>query len=256
MKAFPIPHLENNAFLYGDLPASFQLPSTEAPKTQNPPKDSAQAHTKEPQQTATKAETALEDRVEADSQSTRCSSHSADEPKLTALPYERNLLAECKKLRANVNAMKRKHSLEDCKSRSSSPILAASKADSTPGQGKGHGGMTRFSLEDGFKSGKRTNSRRKETDEQETAPNLLIAACVPPLTIQSKGNKENSEAKKAVRRSLSRGERTTFSGVKPNVGYLKDVYSVIEQHARHCQDLKKDLRRLKSEFEENLSRVR
>lgn len=248
MKAFPIPHLENNAFLYGDLPPSFQLPRTDPPHTETvlqPEEKIQEAKGKEAQEVA-RLKTTPEDQMETvQTQTTRCSSQSSDRSK----PYERNLLAECKQLMAHVNAMKHRPALVDCKSRSSSPLPTASRPVSTPVQHKEQGGMTRFSLEDGFKSCSRSNSRRKETDEQESAS-------IPAPTTLSKGNKENTEAKKQVRRSLSRGEKTSFSAAKPNLGYLKDVYTVIEQHARHCLDLKKDLRRLKSEFQENLSRIR
>ena len=254
MKAFPIPHLENNAFLYADLPPSFQLTKAEAPKKEDTLKEERKQDDKAKEVPISKV--MIEDRTattDTQATTTRSSSQCAEEPKpVPHPPYERNLLAECKKLIANVNAMKQKQVLADSKAHSSSPIPPPSRPISALKSPQNV--MSRLSLDEDSKSSKRAYSRRRRSDEQGTGADVSASFVVPSMGFY-KGNKENSDAKKPVRRSLSR-EKGACGGLKSNMGYLKDVYTVIEQHAKHCQDLKKDLKRLKSDFQENLSRMK
>lgn len=255
MKAFPIPHLENNAFLYADLPPSFQLTKAEAPKREDTPKEEERKQDDKAKQVPV-PKVMIEDRTattETQATTTRSSSQCTDEPKpVSHPPYERNLLAECKKLIANVNAMKQKQTLADSRAHSSSPIPPPSKP--IPVHKSPQNVMSRISLDEDPKSSKRAYSRRRVSEEQGTGPDVSVSFVAPSMGLY-KGNKENSDAKKPVRRSLSR-EKGACGGLRSNMGYLKDVYTVIEQHAKHCQDLKKDLKRLKSDFQENLSRMK
>lgn len=252
MKAFPIPHLENNAFLYADLPPSFQLTKAEPPKRVDTPQEERKQEEKAKEVIISKV--MIEDRTattDTQATTTRSSSQCAEEPRPVAHPpYERNLLAECKKLIANVNAMKQKQTLADSKTHSSSPVPPPSRPVSLHKSPQNV--MTRLSLDEDSKSSNRAYSRRRGSEEQGTE---VSASFVVPSMGLHRGNKENSDAKKPVRRSLSK-EKGACGGLKSNMGYLKDVYTVIEQHAKHCQDLKKDLKRLKSDFQENLSRMK
>ena len=268
VKAFPIPHLENNSFLYADLPPSFQVPPPKPIEEKRENKEEGKKQEEQSLKEVKPIPVITEDRSDtADTQvsttrtSTACQLEPRDKPRV-----ETNLLAECKRLIANVNAMKkRRHHAED-RSTSASPVAIHSKpATPVAVPAKAQAPMPRLSLDDParhYQHRPASNCRRQESYE---IPQDVCTSFATPVAAsyrkddRSLGMRGDDQrvtlVKRPERRSVSR-DKVSVAGMKSNMGYLKEVYTVIEQHAKHCQDLKKDLKRLKSEFESNLSKMK
>ena len=275
-KAFRIPHLEGNSFLYGELPPSFKLnkqpfPSEKgpirpinlpidltnkentvnSPGTPPPPKLVEQGGTEE-KLLALCDGSQRGDYVETQGSTGRESGNTQRNKGVKKGEKgeccDGKLIEECRKLIEDVKKMKRRrgHSSHAPRSTSPNPFhpptpppqhpptppLAVPQKASVPPT------MPKLYLSD-------------------DCGDIKARKSVPVVGIEGvslyKVTREYSESRKTGKKQeKTHGKRMSLGGLKSNVTYLQEVYSVIEAHAKHCKNLKSDLQKLRADYESSL----